>query len=36
MMNRSNYQKDIVFDTKELNLWYGDDHALKNINLRYS
>jgi phosphate transport system ATP-binding protein len=26
-------EKDIVFDTKELNLWYGEDQALKNINL---
>ncbi len=25
--------KNLVFDTKDLNLWYGDDHALKNINL---
>ncbi|MBM4762297.1 phosphate ABC transporter ATP-binding protein PstB [Bacillus sp. B15-48] len=23
----------IVYDTKDLNLWYGNDHALKNINL---
>ncbi|WP_368503679.1 phosphate ABC transporter ATP-binding protein PstB [Alkalihalophilus sp. As8PL] len=23
----------IVYDTKNLNLWYGKDHALKNINL---
>lgn len=22
-----------VFETKNLNLWYGDDHALKNLNL---
>lgn len=26
-------EKNIVFDTKELNLWYGEDQALKNINL---
>ncbi|KPH76465.1 phosphate ABC transporter ATP-binding protein PstB [Oceanobacillus caeni] len=26
-------KKDIVYDTKELNLWYGHTHALKNINL---
>ncbi len=26
-------KKDIVYDTKDLNLWYGEDHALKNINL---
>ncbi|MCM3586329.1 phosphate ABC transporter ATP-binding protein PstB [Mesobacillus maritimus] len=25
--------KKIVYDTKDLNLWYGEDHALKNINL---
>jgi phosphate transport system ATP-binding protein len=25
--------KRIVFDTKDLNLWYGDTHALKDINL---
>ncbi|NEY71621.1 phosphate ABC transporter ATP-binding protein PstB [Bacillus mesophilus] len=25
--------KRIVYDTKDLNLWYGEDHALKNINL---
>jgi phosphate transport system ATP-binding protein len=25
--------KKIVYDTKDLNLWYGKDHALKNINL---
>lgn len=23
----------VVFDTKNLNLWYGEDHALKDINL---
>jgi phosphate transport system ATP-binding protein len=23
----------IVYDTKNLNLWYGEDHALKDINL---
>lgn len=26
-------KKGIVYDTKDLNLWYGEDHALKNINL---
>ena len=26
-------KKDIVFDTKGLDLWYGEDQALKNINL---
>ncbi len=25
--------KSIVYETKDLNLWYGEDHALKNINL---
>lgn len=25
--------KNIVFDTKKLNLWYGEDHALKDIDL---
>ncbi|HHW36922.1 MAG TPA: phosphate ABC transporter ATP-binding protein [Bacillales bacterium] len=25
--------KNLVFETKNLNLWYGDDHALKEINL---
>jgi phosphate transport system ATP-binding protein len=25
--------KKVVFNAKELNLWYGEDHALKNINL---
>ncbi|MGP4080867.1 phosphate ABC transporter ATP-binding protein PstB [Pseudalkalibacillus sp. R45] len=29
----SNLNKKIVFETKDLNLWYGDDHALKEINL---
>ncbi|WP_017186122.1 phosphate ABC transporter ATP-binding protein PstB [Alkalibacillus haloalkaliphilus] len=28
-----NTSKNIVFDTDDLNLWYGDTHALKNINL---
>jgi phosphate transport system ATP-binding protein len=26
-------QKNVVFETKNLNLWYGEDHALKNIDL---
>jgi phosphate transport system ATP-binding protein len=26
-------RNDVVFDTKELNLWYGETHALKDINL---
>src|SRR3954447_13907866 len=25
--------KKVVFNAKELNLWYGEDQALKNINL---
>ena len=25
--------KDLVYETKDLNLWYGENHALKNINL---
>ncbi len=25
--------KAIVYETKQLNLWYGDNHALKNIDL---
>lgn len=25
--------KSIVYETKDLNLWYGEDHALKQINL---
>ena len=29
-------EKEIVFDTKELNLWYGEHHALKDINLQYN
>ncbi|WP_246187604.1 phosphate ABC transporter ATP-binding protein PstB [Ornithinibacillus caprae] len=28
-----NSDKKVVFDTKDLNLWYGDTHALKDINL---
>ncbi|WP_338470256.1 phosphate ABC transporter ATP-binding protein PstB [Niallia sp. XMNu-256] len=28
-------EKNIVFNTKELNLWYGEDQALKNINLEF-
>ncbi|MCT1901338.1 phosphate ABC transporter ATP-binding protein PstB [Oceanobacillus sojae] len=26
-------QKEVVYDTKGLNLWYGETHALKNINM---
>ena len=25
---------NVVFDTKDLNLWYGETHALKDINLK--
>lgn len=38
--NNSNEEKKqkleqkVVFDTKELNLWYGEDQALKNINIQ--
>lgn len=28
-----NEDKKIVYHTKDLNLWYGEGHALKNINL---
>jgi phosphate transport system ATP-binding protein len=31
--NSDGPSKEIVYKTKELNLWYGDNHALKNINL---
>ncbi|RFU65713.1 phosphate ABC transporter ATP-binding protein PstB [Peribacillus glennii] len=27
------FDKELVYETKDLNLWYGDNHALKNINL---
>ncbi|NMA68792.1 MAG: phosphate ABC transporter ATP-binding protein [Desulfitobacterium sp.] len=26
-------EKEVVFEVKDLNLWYGNDHALKDINL---
>lgn len=32
-MTTNTQTNDIVYDTKELNLWYGNTHALKNINL---
>lgn len=32
-LETSQMNKNIVFDTKDLNLWYGEDLALKNINL---
>lgn len=28
-------EKNTVFDTKNFNLWYGDHHALKEINLDF-
>lgn len=34
LINSTNTQgKNVVYDTKDLNLWYGKDQALKNINL---
>ncbi|MDF0727174.1 phosphate ABC transporter ATP-binding protein PstB [Cytobacillus sp. S13-E01] len=30
---KSKPDKKIVYDTRDLNLWYGEDQALKNINL---
>ncbi|SHH20873.1 phosphate ABC transporter ATP-binding protein PstB [Virgibacillus chiguensis] len=30
---KQNVHKKTVYDTKDLNLWYGDTHALKDINL---
>lgn len=29
----TNFNKSVVYDTQNLNLWYGQDQALKNINL---
>ncbi|TFB19632.1 phosphate ABC transporter ATP-binding protein [Filobacillus milosensis] len=31
--NNTPNPKNIVYDTQDLNLWYGETHALKNINL---
>lgn len=31
-VNKDN-KKNLAYQTKDLNLWYGNDHALKNINL---
>lgn len=31
-VNKDNI-KNLAYQTKDLNLWYGNDHALKNINL---
>ncbi|SHF09113.1 phosphate ABC transporter ATP-binding protein PstB [Alkalibacter saccharofermentans] len=33
MTNAISNNDDIVYDVRNLNLWYGDDQALKNINL---
>ncbi len=34
--NRYNeYNDEFVIETKELNLWYEDNHALKNINMKF-
>jgi phosphate transport system ATP-binding protein len=30
---KASAEKDVVYRTSELNLWYGEHHALKNINL---
>ncbi len=30
---QSSKDKKLVYDTRNLNLWYGDNHALKDINL---
>ncbi len=32
--NKQMTEKKVVFDTKELNLWYGEDQALKNVNIQ--
>jgi phosphate transport system ATP-binding protein len=32
-LRTTNSNKNVVYDTKSLNLWYGQDQALKNINL---
>ena len=33
LVEKSNTNHHAVYDTKDLNLWYGDTHALKDINL---
>ncbi|WP_088103659.1 phosphate ABC transporter ATP-binding protein PstB [Halalkalibacter urbisdiaboli] len=33
LVQANTLEKSLVYDTKDLNLWYGKDHALKNINL---
>lgn len=32
---KSDTEKEIVFDTKDLNLWYSETHALKDVNLSF-
>ena len=32
-MFRTRTAKKVVYDTQDLNLWYGETHALKDINL---
>lgn len=33
-IQKNNDEKHIVYNTKNLNLWYGEDQALKEINLK--
>ncbi|MCP8967135.1 phosphate ABC transporter ATP-binding protein PstB [Ectobacillus ponti] len=33
VQKKQDTMKKVVFDTRNLNLWYGADHALKDINL---
>lgn len=33
--NSNEYNDEYVIETKELNLWYEDNHALKNINMKF-
>lgn len=30
----SNYENKTIYDVRDLNLWYGNDQALKNINMQ--
>ncbi|RDW17400.1 phosphate ABC transporter ATP-binding protein PstB [Oceanobacillus chungangensis] len=32
-VDTANTERNIVYDTKDLNLWYSDTHALRDINL---
>lgn len=34
-INKDNDEKEIVFEVKDLNLWYGKDQALKDLNLTF-